>query len=289
MAGCPVAPYRLGDLCLDVRVAESIMGTLQQFVEKASARGRMGQPGPGEARPGRLAIGPFEPLLNTSGVVMDGTANGRLDVSLDTDVPQAKGSIALSLPEVTVEATGGRHAVEGTLNLAHGFIGMDQARVTDPQGHVALLNLSILHEDYSQWNYDLGFDIEAEPFQVMDLAPGADRLFHGTVFATGQLDVSGDGDGVAIETRIRSASGTRFTLPLDALEGTDIPSGIRFVGGSAPAPPPEPASPFDLSLSLGIEVTPGAELALILDGRSGERVDGRASGVLTMSQSPSCP
>jgi hypothetical protein len=283
-------PYRLGDLCLDLRVAESIMGTLQQFVEEREVLVAAWD-SQNQVRLD-LADWPLDllnPLLNTSGVVMDGTANGRLDVSLDTDVPQANGSIALLLPEVTVEATGGRHAVEGALNLAHGFIGMDQARVTDPQGHVALLNLSILHEDYAQWNYDLGFDIEAEPFQVMDLAPGADRLFHGTVFATGQLDVSGDGDGVAIETRIRSASGTRFTLPLDALEGTDIPSGIRFVGGSAPAPPPEPASPFDLSLSLGIEVTPDAELALILDGRSGERVDGRASGVLTMSQSPSLP
>lgn len=283
-------PYHLGDLCLDVRMAESIMGTLQQFVEEREVLVAAWD-SQDQVRLD-LADWPLDllnPLLNQSGVVMDGTANGRLDLSLDTDVPQAKGRIDLLLPEVTVEATGGRHAVEGALNLAQGFIGMDQARVTDPQGHLALLNLSILHEDYAKWNYDLGFDIEAEPFQVMDLAPGADRLFHGTVFATGQLDVSGDGDGVAIETRIRSAYGTRFTLPLDALEGTDIPSGIRFVGGSAPAPPPEPASPFDLSLSLGIEVTPDAELALILDGRSGERVDGRASGVLTMSQSPSLP
>lgn len=285
-----IPPYRLGDLCLEVRAAESIMGSLQQFVgEREVLLAAWDSQDQVRLDLADWPLDLLNPLLRTSGVVMDGTANGRLDVSLDTDVPQAKGSIALSLPEVTVDATGGRHAVEGSLNLAHGFIGMDQARVTDSQGHVALLNLSILHEDYAQWNYDLGFDIEAEPFQVMDLPPGADRLFHGTVFATGQLDVSGDGDGVAIETRVRSESGTRFTLPLDALEGTDIPSGIRFVGGSAPAPPPETVRPFDLSLSLGIEVTPDAELALILDGRSGERVDGRASGVLTMSQSPSLP
>ena len=285
-----IPPYRLGDLCLEVRSADSTIGSLQQFVgEREVLVAAWDSQDQVRLDLADWPLDLLNPLLNTSGVVMDGTANGRLDVSLDTDVPQAKGSIALSLPEVTVDATGGRHAVEGDSNLAHGFIGMDQARVTDLQGHVALLNLSILHEDYAQWNYDLGFDIEAEPFQVMDLLPGADRLFHGTVFATGQLDVSGDGDGLAIETRVRSESGTRFTLPLDALEGTDIPSGIRFVGGSTPAPPPETVRPFDLSLSLGIEVTPEAELALILDGRSGERVDGRASGVLTMSQSPSLP
>ena len=283
-------PYGLGDLCVDVRWTESPMGSIQQFVADQEVlvatfdgRDRVML----DLQDWPLAL--VNPLLDQSGVVLKGTANGRVDVTMEDNVPHPRGNIALALPEVRVDATGGRHAVMGTLNLAPGFIGMDQALVTDPDGHGARLNLSIFHEDYAQWNYDLGIDIDDEPFQVMDLPPGMDRLFYGSVFATGQLDVSGNGDGVAIETEIRSEAGTRFTLPLDALEGTDIPSGIRFVGGAEPPPPVETARPFDLSLSLDIEVTPEAELALILDGRAGERVDGRASGVLNLSQSPSLP
>jgi len=283
-------PYDLGDLCVDVRWTGSPLGSIQQFVADqevlvASFDGRDHLMLDVQDWP--LAL--INPLLDKSGVALKGTANGRVDLTLEDGVPQPRGNIALTLPEVRVDATGGRHAVLGTLNLSPGFIGMDQALVTDLDGHGARLNLSIFHEDYTQWNYDLGIDIEDDPFQVMDLPPGADRLFYGSVFATGQLDVSGNGDGVSIETEIRSEAGTRFTLPLDALEGTDIPSGIRFVGGAEPAPPAETARPFDLSLSLDIEVTPEAELALILDGRAGERVDGKANGLLSLSQSPSLP
>ena len=229
-------PYGLGDLCVDVRWTESPMGSIQQFVADQEVlvatfdgRDRVML----DLQDWPLAL--VNPLLDQSGVVLKGTANGRVDLTMEDNVPHPRGNIALALPEVRVDATGGRHAVMGTLNLAPGFIGMDQALVTDPDGHGARLNLSIFHEDYAQWNYDLGIDIDDEPFQVMDLPPGVDRLFYGSVFATGQLDVSGNGDGVAIETEIRSEAGTRFTLPLDALEGTDIPSGIRFVGGAAPS------------------------------------------------------
>lgn len=283
-------PYGLGDVCVDVLWTGTTMGSIQQFV--ADEEVLLATFDGSDRVMLNVADWPLNllnPLLEKSGVILQGAANGRVNLTLQDDVPQARGNIKLSLPDVRVEATGGRHAVQGTLNLAPGFIGMDQAIVTDPDGHAARLNMSILHENYTQWNYDLGIDIDDEPFQVMDLSPGADRLFYGTVFATGQLDVSGDGDGVAIETEVRSEAGTRFTLPLDALEGTDIPSGIRFVGGAEPAPPAETARPFDLTLSLDIEVTPEAELALILDGRAGERVDGKANGILNLSQSPSLP
>ena len=123
----------------------------------------------------------------------------------------------------------------------------------------------------------------------MDLAPAADRLFHGTVYATGELDVFGDEHGVEIETVLRSEAGTRFTLPLDALEGTDLPSGIQFVSRDVAPPAAEDRIPFNLGLDLDLDVTPDAELALVLDGKAGERVDGRANGTLRIAQSPDLP
>lgn len=285
-----IPPYALGDLCLDIAWNKTWSGSVQQFVEEREVLvAHLNDAGKADLILNQWPLPLLNPLLDKAGVDLDGTAQGAVQVTLEEGLPVALGRIELDIPDLHVEATGGRHSINGALQLEPGFMGMDQALVTDQDGDDARLNLSILHEDYAQWNYDLGIEIGDAPFKVMDLPPGADRLFHGTVFATGQLDVSGDESGVAIETALRSEAGTRFTLPLDALEGTDIPSGIQFVGGQSPPSGDANAQPFDLSLSLGIEVTPDAELALVLDGRAGERVDGRASGMLEIAQTAALP
>ncbi len=285
-----IPPYALGDLCLDLDWDASWSGTVQQFVKDQEVLvAHLDDTGKAELSLNNWPLTLLNPLLDKAGVDLDGTADGSVQVTLKDGIPKTLGQIELDVPELHVDATGSWHTINGALQLEPGFMGMDQALVTDQNGHDARLNLSILHEDFTQWNYDLGIELGDAPFKVMDLPPGADRLFHGRVFATGQLDVSGDESGVAIETALRSEAGTQFTLPLDALEGTDIPSGIQFVGGQSPPAADVNPNPFDLSLSLGIEVTPDAELALVLDGRAGERVDGRASGMLEIAQTAALP
>jgi len=286
-----IPPYQIGDLCVDLAWDDSWSGSVQHFVDEEEVlSARLNAMGGADLALNHLPLQLLNPLLDKAGVNLAGTAQGSVEVIRQDDgLPLALGRIQLDIPELHVDATGGQHSVEGTFRLEPGFMGMDQALVTDRDGHHARLNLSILHEAYAHWNYDLGIEIGQAPFKVMDLPPGADRLFHGTVYATGQLDVSGDNTGVTIETILRSEAGTRFTLPLDALEGTDIPNGIQFVGGEVSPPSPDDFRSFDLGLSLQLEVTPEAELALVLDGKAGERVDGRASGVLEIAQSPALP
>ena len=284
------APYALGDLCLDLQWDEGLSGTVQQFVEDTEVLvARLEDPNAALVEMTRWPLGMLNPLLDKAGVDLVGTADGEVHLEWKDGMPLALGRIRLDVPDLFVEATGGRHAVQGDFRLERGFMGMDQALITDPEGHEARLNLSVLHEGYAQWNYDLGIDIVGAPFRVMDLAPAADRLFYGTVYATGDLDVFGDEHGVEIETALRSEAGTRFTLPLDALEGTDLPSGIQFVHRESAPPPTKERIPFNLGLDLDLEVTSEAELALVLDGKAGERVDGRANGTLRISQSPDLP
>lgn len=284
------APYAMGDLCLDLRWGAGLSGSVQQFVEDDEVLvARLRGPHSAVVEMNQWPLGLLNPLLDKGGVALRGTADGEVSLDWEDGLPLALGRIRLEVPELSVEATGGQHAIQGDFRLERGFLGMDQALVTDPEGNEARLNLSVLHEDYAHWNYDLGIDIVDAPFRVMDLAPAADRLFHGTVYATGELDVFGDEHGVEIETALRSEAGTRFTLPLDALEGTDLPSGIQFVSRDEVPPTAEDRIPFNLGLDLDLDVTPDAELALVLDGKAGERVDGQAKGTLRIAQSPDLP
>ncbi len=276
--------FDLGDLCLGGSWGKEPRLKFQQFRgESEVLRAEMASSQAVEVELLDWPLEQLQPLFVDAGVALSGTATGGLTLGIPVDgaVSSARGNMSIDAQEVSIAATGMSYSLEGDLGFSAGLIGMDRGIITDPNGQTSLLNISVLHSNFTDWNYDLGLELP-EDFQVMDLAPDRSKLFYGKVLATGDANVSGTSESLSIDVDARSAGGTQFTMPLDAMEGPGIPSGIRFTGGhtvettSAPAP-----RPFDLSMNLEIEVTPDAALSLVLDQQAGERVDGRAQGALS--------
>ena len=286
-----IGDYAFGDLCANGGWSpQNWWATVQQFEQqRPTSRIAVDALGRLEADLQRWPLSTLDPLLAKGGVHVEGTLDGHLDVDFSGERPLPHGQLAFSAPLVEVEATGGPLGVEGVLTLTPDYIGLDHATVTDGLGGIAYLNLSVLHTDFAEWNYDVDLDFSERPFRLMDLDPAPDRLFHGVVKATGGLNLFGDGHGVIIESDLKSESGTAFVLPLDALEGAELPSGIRFVGGPSEAASPKRKAPFGVTLNLEVDVTPDADLAIVLDSRAGERVDGRAHGLVEIGMSPEVP
>ena len=286
-----IGNYAFGDLCAKGGwTPQSWWTSVQQFEQqRPTSRIVVDDLGRLEADLERWPLSTLDPLLAKGGVHVEGTLDGHLDVDFSGKRPLPRGQLTFAAPLVEVEATGGPLGVEGVLSLTPDYIGLDHATVTDGLGGIAYLNLSVLHTDFAEWNYDVDLDFSEGPFRLMDLGPAPDRLFHGVVKATGGLNLFGDGHGVVIESELKSESGTAFVLPLDALEGAELPSGIRFVGGRSESAAPKQRSPFGVTLNLEVDVTPDADLAIVLDSQAGERVDGRASGLLEIGMSPEVP
>ncbi len=229
----------------------------------------------------------LNPLLGSATVRTEGSATGQLTlVGIDNGSRALlNGNLDIEADRLYIGATGVTYSLDGRLDISPDFLGMDRARIKDPEGHVALLNLSVFHSEFSDWSYDIGLEL-SEPLSVMDLGADPGRLYHGQVLAVGEANVFGTTEYMEVEAKAQSAGGTRFTMPLDALEGAEIPAGISFVGGDTTDDVAEfPAAAFDVDLRLELEVTPEAELSLVLDQKAGERVDGRASGSLSLVRS----
>lgn len=276
--------FALGDLCLTSQWNEAQFHVLEQF--KDDRRILLAASTDLETVEVELEAWPLDllqPLLSPADVAVVGQADGWLRLHLDAPdrAPTLQGRLDVVAPYLGIGATGVQYQLDGVLDIGEELIAMDRARMTDREGNSALLNLSVVHDGFADWNYDIGLDL-AVPILVMDLPPDPGRLYHGQVWATGQANVFGTTEYMEVEASARSAAGTRFTMPLDALEGPEMPSGITIAGGDATAGTvPAGAAPFDLSLALEVEVTPEAALSMVLDQRAGERVDGHASGTLS--------
>ena len=284
--------FQLGDICLEGQWNGHIERLeLEQFVEdrrvlEAQWRGNDRISIELDAWPLDL----LDPALSPAGVNVWGHTTGALELAVDSNLtPSLEGVLDLAAKGIAIEATGMEYGLSGTLDFEQGFIGMDRAVVTDPLGAAAKLNLSVLHDAFRDWNYDIGLELET-PFEVMDLRADPGRLFYGAVIATGEANVFGDVDRMELTATVRSQEGTRFTMPLDALEGPDMPSGISFKGAGNITPLEEERTPpFEVSMALELEITPEAQVAMVLDQASGERVDGRANGSLSLVQSLARP
>lgn len=285
-----IAQVALGDLCMSARWSDKPFVTLQQFEgEQEILTAHMKKEDEARVDFRNWPVQMLQPLMDSGIATFTGTADGGLDVGFNekSGLPIIDGALDVDMVALRVAATGAEYGLSGTLQFGDGFMGMDQSKVTDAYGAEAILNLSILHDGFEDWNYDLGLDLPS-PMQVMRLDADPGRLFHGEVFVEGDVNLFGTESYVEVEARAESAPGTRFTMPLDALEGPDMPSGIRFTGGGPSAAPlVEPGPAFDISLDLNLTVTPEAQLSMIFDQEANERVDGRAKGTLNIIRSPS--
>lgn len=286
-----VENIHLGDVCLSADWSgDDPKIQLQQFqgereVLRASNRGDAGL----------LVIAlddwPLEslqPQLDAFGVHVEGRINDTISLPLLSGMEsELSGRVSVDIDRLTVDATGMTYALQGGLQLGPGYLGMDQAKLLDRDGHEAAVNLSVLHDGWTDWNYDIGLDLP-ETFNVMDVKPNPGALFYGQVMATGDANVFGSSEAMEVQAQVRSMPGTRFTMPLGAIGGPEMPSGIRFIGGASPGPTAPNEQAFGVSLDLVVEVTPDAFLSLILDGQQAEeRVEGRASGSLSIVKNES--
>ena len=139
-------PFAIGDLCLDLRWDNGISGTVQQFVDDVEVLvARSAGPHSAVVEMKRWPLGVLSPLLDKAGVSLRGQADGTVKLDWKADLPLALGRIRLDVPELSIEATGGQHAIQGEFRLERGFMGMDQALVTDREER-GPAELSVLHE-----------------------------------------------------------------------------------------------------------------------------------------------
>lgn len=279
----------LGDVCVDGTWMGGWNGSIRQFIGEEERVRLHWTDGQGVMTAFDWPLECLSPLVAEGDLQWRGTVDGTVRIQWADSLPTADGSLTLAARDVRVGATGGQYDIDGTLRIGRDDLWMDQAKVLDPTGNVAWLNLSVLHNGWKDWNYNLGLELP-DPFQVLNLPPQPGQLYHGQARASGSINVFGDERGLEVEARARTEQGTQFSLPLDALEGAELPHGIRFVSADAKTPTDNSEDRnFGLALDLEMEVTPEAGVSLILDSRAGERLDGRASGSLNLSMDPQKP
>lgn len=246
-----------------------------------------------------------EPFLSVIMDRLEGTMNGRIDVTGAMSAPTLRGA---------VDVTDGRFRF-GYLNTTYRLSGpvpagfdpkarFPEARIVFDDKGIRLRNLLLRDEldnqavldgtIYEQGFQDMLFDIRASfrRFMVLNTTRRENDLYYGTAFATGRLAVNGTPDDIVIDITAKTDAGTRLAVPLDNQAEVSRSSFIKFVA-HRPGTDSMSVTRADsldnkgpdlsgLQLTMNVDVTPDAQMEIIFDERTGDIIRGTGQGRVTL-------
>lgn len=131
----------------------------------------------------------------------------------------------------------------------------------------------------------LGLNLSSNRLLVLNTSDSEDALYYGTAFVSGNIDIKGPTNQLAVNATVRSEKGTVFKIPLNDSESFGNQSYIHFLS------PEEKQARLrgeefaindikGLELDFELDVNDNAEIEIVIDKESGSTIRGRGYGGL---------
>ncbi len=215
-----------------------------------------------------------------------GFATGNSTVTGDVNKPNISGRLfvdkaGLTIPYLNVDYQLNDRSI---VDLVDEKFLIRNNTITDSKFNTkGLLNGTIEHNNFGNWKLDLG--INSKRLVVLDTKDSEDAAYYGTAFINGNATISGPTNSLFIKIDAKSEKGSDIKIPINYAESVGENSFIHFL---------TPKEKYNnkmgiventhkyngLELEFDLDVTPDAEVEVILDRNSGHGMRGRGYGSL---------
>lgn len=201
-----------------------------------------------------------------------------------------EGGLALDTLDVGIPVLGTRYHTLGgdSIRLYPGGISITDAHLydrhhgNDNRRHEAVLDGVLSFEHFKNLRY--AFDIEAHDFLGYDFRDFGDQTFYGTVFADGNVNLSGRPGELNVEIQCTPTQGTVFTYNVSSPETLTENEFITYVSPTATSKQEEKQAdseeeeaeddePTDMRINFDLNITPAAQMRLLMDAKSEDYID----------------
>lgn len=248
-----------------------------------------------------INIGVINPLLEGVLSSNEGYASTSLELRGKRQEISLSGEIVVENMSTLVDFSNVQYNVpKAVINVNNSRFETRRVPVYDTMGGEALMTLAFDISQLGNVNYNVR--IVPENLMVLDLSEEQSELFYGRVFASGSAQISGDKAGVNMTIAAKTEDNSEFYMPLSSKSNASSAEFIKFV-----EPPKQVDSlsyilsrraAFEsklrdgssggagISISMALEVTPGAEVQLVIDPTVGDIIKARGEGRLNLEINP---
>ena len=164
-------------------------------------------------------------------------------------------------------------------------------KIFDEKKNQGTINGMITHNSFK--NIGVSFDINMDKMLVLNTRPKDSDMFYGTAYASGYAGIRGNEEKLVFNISARTAPNTEFIVPLNSSASVSDYPYIEFVDPAADEQKKEQVPGQNsfvrqeegskIELNFDLDVTPDAEVQLILDETSGGVIRGKGEGKLNIS------
>ncbi len=228
-------------------------------------------------------IEPFEILTEGLFSQLKGKANGVISVKGDLSNPEINGNLKLKNAGLFMDYLGIPLKInEANIKIDKDKIELQEFKVLDPYGSIALAGGKIHHRNFD----DLKFDIYLKGlnnFNCMNLTKEQGDMFYGMAYVDGEVKVKGPIDELFLGIHAKTRAKTTISLPLTDNSENTGPDYIKLVDLMAEAPNSEVKKLSGITMDFVFDVTPEAEIKLIFDEKFNDVMNATGEGNIRMN------
>ncbi|WP_297796690.1 translocation/assembly module TamB domain-containing protein [uncultured Eudoraea sp.] len=229
---------------------------------------------------------PFSPLGKNIVSNIRGKLNGNAQIKGDIRNPDIDGLLTMnnagiSVPYLNVDYDFGANS---TVRLYEQTFDFQNIGLTDVVYNTnSNLDGTIQHQFFKKWNFDLDIATDQDRFLILNKEFEEEILYYGTGFVTGIGRIFGPSTALNIDFEGSTARGTSLKIPVRDLTSVGDYSFITFIDKNKiqSIDLQRQLKEYDgLELKFDLDVTPDAEVEIVVDQQTGSALKGTGAGLV---------
>jgi hypothetical protein len=229
-----------------------------------------------------FSINTLQPFFDDFLSEMSGFASGEVNVQGSSSRPQVTGDIGLVRSGLRVSFLNTKYYLADNIILKPEAIEFDSIMLYDTLGNTALLNGKIRHQYFDDFFLDI--HISPQKFAGLNTNISHNKMFYGTAFASGNVDITGPMSDISMSVKARPDENTNIVIPISTGESTAESDFITFIDKTEEKKESitfNPANSSGFNMDFQLDINPNARAEIILPFQMGNIV-GRGTGNMRM-------
>jgi hypothetical protein len=237
----------------------------------------------------KLPVEALNPLLSSFATDITGSASGKLRLSGTINQPVLSGSIYAENTSIKIDYLQTSYIINDTIRFDNEGIKFRNLKFVDEKGKTATLTGAIYHKSFKDFMVDL--TISMNDCLVLNTQAKDNNMFYGIANATGVATIKSGQNSLSFDISGTTEKNTRVLIPLNSGLSVSEYSFVTFVNYDTlknenlkqSVPGQSSASRTSIELNIDLNVTPDAEIQLLIDPKAGDVIRGRGEGQLNIS------